>query len=565
MKTANSRRNFIKESAMTAVLLSTGSFNIFGAQSKKDYDVLIKNGLVFDGLGNEGKDADILINDDKIIRISKNISEKNAKLVLDAKGQIVCPGFIDPHTHTDEYLLINPLAESFIRQGVTTEIGGNCGDSPFPFIPEKVEERKKYYKDKYDIVADWYDVSGFYSKMEKMGHSINYSSLLGQGTLRGAVVGYEDVPSTPEQLLKMKTIIAQNLDAGVLGISSGLEYTPSSFANTDELVELCKVVAEHKGVYSTHLRNEDDTLLEAVSEAIEIARKSGVSLEISHLKTCYPRNWHKIEELIKLIESAKKDGINILADRYPYIAFATSLSACFPTWSRAGSTKDFIDRLKNPDLVEKIDSFLKEKEIKYGSWKNVVISGVSNEKNKYCEGQNILELSTRNNKSPIQFIKDLLIDENSQVGMITFAMNEENLQKILQHPLTVIGSDGSSIAPYGELGKGKPHPRHYGAFSRILGKYVREASVLSMAKAIQKMTSTTAKKFNILNRGELKENYFADLVVFDPETVADKADWSNPHQYSVGIKYVIVNGKLTIKEGEHLGALSGKIIRRGVI
>jgi N-acyl-D-amino-acid deacylase len=564
MKTENSRRIFLKESAMSAILLSTGSFNVFGSESKKDYDLLIKNGLVFDGLGNDGKYKDILIKDDKIIRISKNLSEKNVKLVIDAKGLIVCPGFIDPHTHTDENLLINPLAESFIRQGVTTEIGGNCGDSPFPFSAEKVEERKKYFKDKYDIDADWSDVSGFYSKMEKTGHSINYSSLLGQGTLRGTVVGYEDIPPTAEQMLQMKILVGQSLDAGVLGISSGLEYTPSSFAKTNELAELCKVVANHHGVYSTHLRNEDDTLLEAVSEAIEIARKSGVSLQISHLKTCYPRNWHKIDDLLKLIESAKSEGINILADRYPYIAFATSLSACFPTWTRAGSTKDFLDRLKNPDLIDKIDSFLKEKEIKYGSWKNVVISGVATEKNKYCEGQNIIDLSAKNNKSPIQFIKDLLIEEESRIGMITFAMSEDNLIKILQHPLTVLGSDGSSIAPYGKLGEGKPHPRHYGAFSRVLGRYVRDTATLTMAKAIQKMTSTTANKFNILKRGELKENNFADIVVFDPGTVADKADWSNPHQYATGIKYVLVNGKLTIKEGEHSGLLAGKIIRRGV-
>ncbi len=320
----------------------------------------------------------------------------------------------------------------------------------------------------------------------------------------------------------------------------------------------------HHGVYSTHIRNEDDTLIEAVTEAIETAKKSGVSLEISHLKTCYPRNWNKIDELIKLIESAKKDGVNIMADRYPYIAFATGLNACFPTWARAGSTNDFIERLKNPDTLAKIDAFLKEKEIKYGSWKNVVISEVASEKNNYCEGKNILELSEMNKKSPIEFIKDIIIEENSRVGMITFAMNEDNLKKILQHPLVVVGSDGSSIAPYGELGKGKPHPRHYGAFARILGKYVREDSALTMAQAINKMTSMTAKKFNILKRGELKESYYADIVIFDPLTVVDKSDWKNPHQYAKGVKHVIVNGKSVIYEEEHTGILSGKIIRRGV-
>lgn len=565
MKTEPTRRKFLKESAMTAIVLATGSFNILHSRENKEYDILIKNGLVFDGLGTEGKYLDILISKDKIFKIGNEFNENLAKKIIDAKGLVVSPGFIDPHTHTDENLLINPKAESFIRQGVTTEIGGNCGDSPFPFKPERVEERKKQYKEKYDIDAGWSDIDGFYSRMEKQGIAINYASLLGQGSVRSYVVGNEDVPPTEEELQEMKNIIESNMRSGAIGISSGLEYTPSSFAKTEELIELCRSVAKYNGVYSTHLRNEDDTLLEAVDEAIKIAKDSGVSLEISHLKTCYPRNWNKIDRLIDMLEKADESGIKIMADRYPYIAFATSLSACFPTWTRAGETQDFLDRLKDENLKEKIDSYLKEKEIKYGSWKNVVISGVATEKNKYCEGKNIEDLARQNSSNPIQFIKDLIIEERSRVGMITFAMNEDNLKRILSHPLVVIGSDGSSIAPYGELGKGKPHPRNYGSFARVLGKYVRSESLFSMQTAIKKMTSMTAKKFNIANRGVLKENYYADIAIFDPSSIEDLSNWSNPHQYPRGMKHVIVNGKLTIFEEEHTGNLSGKIIRRGVI
>lgn len=561
MKKIHTRREFIKDTALTAFFLSTGSFNILSSLHQDKEYTLIKGGLVFDGLGNEGVEQDILIKNDKIVKIG-GIAESKSYNIINAKNLAVSPGFIDPHTHTDENLLINPKAESFIRQGVTTEIGGNCGDSPFPIRIDKLEERKKQYKEKYDIDVDWVDVNGFYNKMEKQGISINYASLLGQGTLRGYVIGYENIEPTEIQMKEMLKIIEDNMRSGVIGISSGLEYTPSSFATKDELIELCKVVAKYNGVYSTHIRNEDDTLLEAVSEAIEIAEHSGVSLQISHLKTCYPRNWYKINELLLLIDKAKTNGINILFDRYPYIAFATSLSACFPIWTREGSTDDFIKRLKDENLAEKIDSFLREKEIKYGSWENVLISSVDSEKNKYCEGKSIKELANEQKKSPIQFIKELIIEEKNKVGMITFAMNEDNLKKILSHPLSVIGSDGSSIANYGLLSQGKPHPRHYGAFARVLGKYVREEKVLNLPKAIQKMTSMTAKKFNIINRGVIKENYFADIVIFDPDTITDLANWKNPHQYAKGIKYVLVNGKLTIFEEEHTGILSGKIIKR---
>jgi len=564
MKNNISRREFIKETSLSAILLTNPSiFHIFHFQKFDKEYTLIKNGLIIDGISNNINKKDILIKGDKIIKISKQIKESKAYNIINAKNLIVSPGFIDPHTHTDENLLINPKAESFIRQGVTTEIGGNCGDSPFPISKDKLEERKKYFKEKYDIDADWVDVNGFYNKMENQGISINYASLLGQGTLRGYVVGYNDIEPSEEQLNIMKSIIKENLKSGVLGLSTGLEYTPSSFTKTNELIELCKIVAEYNSVYSTHLRNEDDTLLEAVNEAIDIAKKSGVSLEISHLKTCYPRNWNKIDELLLTLESAKEKGIKILADRYPYTAFATSLSACFPTWTREGSTDDFINRLKDINLAEKIDNYLKEKEIKYGNWENVLISNLESEKNKYCIGKNILELSKINQKTPIQFIKDLLIEEKSNVGMIVFAMSENNLTRILKHPLVVIGSDGSSIAPYGVLGQGNPHPRHYGAFARVLSKYVREEKIMDLPTAIKKMTSITAKKFNIMNRGSIKENYYADITIFDPDEVKDLSEFNKPHQYAKGIKYVLVNGKLTINEEEHTGILSGKIIRRG--
>jgi|Deesub1362B_J571_1020462.scaffolds.fasta_scaffold00877_8 N-acyl-D-amino-acid deacylase len=561
------RRQFIEESIKGAILIGFGGYNLLiqGCTIHKDYDLLIVNGIVYDGLGNPGKKMDIAIKGEMIFKIGNNLKKNKAKKVIDAKGLAIAPGFIDAHSHTDVELLVNPKAESKIRQGVTTEISGNCGYSPFP-IPEVVfEEQREYLKKEYDLELNWRDINGFFTRLSEKGIALNYATLLGQGSLRGEVVGFNDRPPTEEELKKMRELIKENMKAGALGISTGLEYAPGSFAKTNEIIELCKVVSKLGGIYATHMRDEGDHLLEAIDEAIKIAREAKISLQISHLKIAYLRNWLKIDSALAKIDKAKKQGINILADRYPYIAGSTGLSLYFPLWARQGTTEEFIERLKNPALDERIRSYVKEQEKKLGSWDKVLICSVFTEKNKHLEGKNILEAAKEAGKEPYEFMRDLLIEEKNRVGMITFMMDEDNLKQILAHPLVVVGSDGNAVAPYGKLKKGKPHPRYYGTFPRILGKYVREEKILSVSQAIKKMTSLTAEKFGLNKRGQIKEGYFADLVIFNPNEIIDLAIWERPHQYSKGIEYVIVNGQIVIKEGEHTGALPGKILKKEIV
>jgi N-acyl-D-amino-acid deacylase len=560
-----SRRQFIKKSIQGAAVLGLGGgkFFIQGCSKSKEYDLIISGGMVYDGLGNPGQIIDMAIQGDKIILLEEQILRERASRVIEAKGLAVCPGFIDAHSHTALELLANPNAESKIRQGVTLEISGNCGSSPFPIAESVLEEYKKIAKDDYDVDVDWTDIHGFSRRLEKRGLGLNYASFLGQGTLRGKVVGFNDQPPTQEEIQKMKALIQENMKAGVLGLSSGLEYAPGSYAQQKEIIELCREVARLNGVYATHMRDEGNELLESMDETIQVARETGVSLQISHFKAAYSGNWSKIDAALRKVDRAREEGIRILADRYPYIAGSTGLSFYFPLWARQGTTSEFVGRLKNPDLDSKLRQHIKKQEKKLGSWDKVVICSVSLDKNKFLEGKNVLEGARETQKKPYEFMRDLLIEEENRVGMIIFMMKEENLKKVLSHPRVVLGSDGDAVAPYGILHKGKPHPRFYGTFPRVLGKYARDEKLFDLPRAIQKMTSLTASKFGFSGRGQINKGYFADLVVFNPDTVRDSATWKDPHQYPVGIPYVIVNGKVVIDEGEHTGELSGKILKKG--
>ncbi|MBC8357568.1 MAG: D-aminoacylase, partial [Candidatus Aminicenantes bacterium] len=520
-------------------------------------------GYIFDGLGNEAFKADIGISGSFMQEIGK-ISSSSGKSVVDANNLAVCPGFIDAHDHTDMQLLVNPKAESSIRQGITTLVSGNCGGSPFPIAEKIYEEMKEDLKAFYQIDLTWKDIKGFFAKLEEKGMALNYSSLVGQGTIRGAAVGFNDRPPKEEELEKMKKMVAESIKNGAVGLSTGLEYAPGSYAKNDEIEELCRVAAHYGGVYATHMRNEGDYLLESLDEAIEVARKTGISLQISHFKIAYPRNWHKIDAALARVEKAKEEGISIFCDRYSYIAGSTGLSYYFPLWAKQGITDEFLARLKDPALDDKLRAHSAEEELKLGSWDKVVISSVVSEKNRQFEGKSVLQGAKEKGKSPYEFMRDILIEERNRVGMVTFMMKEENLKKILAHPLVGVGCDGSAIAPYGILGRGKPHPRHYGTFPRVLGKYIREEKIVPMPEMIKKMTSLPARKFGFTKRGSLEKGYFADLVIFDEDRVIDKATWTDPHQYPVGIEYVLVNGKIVIKSGEHTGSLPGKVLRKEV-
>jgi N-acyl-D-amino-acid deacylase len=553
------RRDFLKKAGLAAA----GGCGLLlkGCATKTSYDLIIKDGFVIDGQGNPGAVADVGISGDSITAVGK-IRASQARTVLQAKGHVVAPGFIDVHNHTAVGLLVNPKAESAIRQGVTTLVSGQCGNSPFPFSDSMFEEVREENKAEYGVDVDWKTVQGFLSRLERGGMALNYSTFVGQGTIRAAAMGYGDRPPTAVELDLMKRLLADSMTGGALGLSTGLEYTPGSFASTKEIISLCVEAARHNGIYATHVRNEDDSVLEALEEAIRIARESGITLQISHLKVGYARNWPKLGAALRKIEEAGGSGLAVFCDRYPYVAWGTGLSTVFPLWSREGTDKDFVRRLLDPTLQERLIAALAEKESAMGSWDKVLISDVSTDRNRWTVGMNVLEASGRAGKSPYQFVRDLLAEENGRVAMVQFAMSEDNLRRILSHPLVGVGSDGSAVAPYGQMRKGKPHPRFYGTFPRVLGKYIREEKLIPLEAMVRKMTSVPARRFGFSRRGLLKVGHFADIVIFDPDKVIDKATWADPHQYPEGIPHVIVNGRPVIENGEHTGALPGNVLRK---
>ncbi len=562
MKNTMGRRDFLEKSAKAAAVGVCGPL-IKSCSAKKEYDLIIKDGLVYDGSGGEPFEADVAVVQDSIVAIGKIRSDRGRE-VLSAKNLAVSPGFIDAHDHSDIGLIVNPKAESVTHQGITTLVSGNCGDSPFPVAEQTYEEERERIKSVYGVDLNWKDMAGFFSRLEAGGISLNYATLVGHGSIRGAAMGFEDRPPTPQELARMIGLVEEHIRSGAFGLSTGLEYTPGSFARPDEIVELCRAAARLGGLYATHMRDEGDGLLESLEESISAARLSGTRLQISHFKAAYPRNWAKLGDALVRIERAQSEGIDIYCDRYPYIAAATSLSFYFPMWAKEGTTQDFINRIKDPTLDARLRAHVAEQEKKIGSWDRILLSSVNSEKNRHLQGKNILEAAAEFGVEPFDFMRDLLVEERAQVGMIAFIMNEDNLKKVLAHPLVGIGCDGSVAAPYGILGLGKPHPRNYGTFPRVLGKYVREEKILPAEEMIKKMTSIPAARFGFGRRGFIQEGYFADIVIFNPDTIEDRATWVDPHQYPAGIAYVIVNGQIAVGYNEHTGRLAGRILKKGV-
>jgi N-acyl-D-amino-acid deacylase len=534
---------------------------ISNGPNEKEYELLIRGGHVYNGLGTPGQDVDVAVKEERIVHLGPGLEGRHARRVIDASGLVVAPGFIDPHSHTDVELLVNPRAESKIRQGVTTEIGGNCGFTFFPLSDESFAQRGRILREKYDLALDWRDIRGFFRRLEQGGTALNYATLLGHGTLREAIVGCEDRVSEDHEVEEMKSIVEDCIEAGALGLSTGLIYTPGVFAQQEEIIDLCRVVAHYGGVYSTHMRDEGDYLMEAVEETIKVAMEARVSLQISHLKLAYPRNWSKIHAVLSRISEVRTEGFNIMADRYPYTATSTFLSVFFPRWAREGKITEYLKNSKGTVLEKKLRESIKAQEEKIGSWDSIIITSVITQKNSHLPGKSILQASREAGKDPYDFISDLIIEEDDQVGMINFSLNEETFKRIILHPLVVIGSDGWALAPYGKLACGKPHPRSYGTFPRMLGRYVRDEKLMPLGRAIEKMTSLTAEKFGLAGRGRIMNGYYADLVVFNPDTVIDLSTWEEPHRYSRGIEYVIVNGEVVIDQGEHTGRLPGKVLR----
>lgn len=562
-----SRRDFLKKSALAAGTLGLASLGgsalssiLGGCTTKEHFDIVISNGLLYCGDGKAPVKGMIGIQGGKIKAMGdlgnlKNLAE--GCKVIDAKGLAVSPGFIDIHTHTDTNLLEAPLGESRIFQGVTTDIGGNCGDSPFPYSDAYYQANAGNKRFGYPF---WQDIDGFYHALRQKQIGINYKSYTGQGQLRSAVVGDHNVPCTPEQLKKMCEVLEKEMEMGSVGLSCGLEYAPGSYATNEEIAQLCKVVAKHNGLFAIHMRNEDDRVEESVAEAISIAQASGVRLQISHLKAQNAANWHKAPELIKQIEQAKAAGLDIAFDRYPYIAFSTGLTSFIPLNDRQGSNEEVIARLKNNAQAAEIGKYAESRIARLGGPQNVLIAACSNPQNAKFSGKNLQECSELSGLKTWPVIRELLITENLGVQIVGFAMKEENVQVILAHELGMPASDGSVYSPEGRLGKEMPHPRSYGTFPRFFGKYVREDKICDLQTAVYKCTALPASRLNLKDRGLLKEGYAADIVIFNPDTIRDLAAFDAPHQYPIGIEHVLVNGDHTLEAGEFIGKLNGMVI-----
>lgn len=558
-----SRRGFLKTSMAAgmvsgAAIIGGGGLSSFiaGCTTKEQFDTIIANGVIYCGDGKAPINGSIGIRDGKIAAIGK--IGKSCDKLIDAQGLAVSPGFIDIHTHTDTNLLQAPLGDSRIYQGVTTDIGGNCGDSPFPYSDGYFASKQGQSRFGYPF---WQDIDGFYAALKDKKIGINYKSYTGQGQLRSAVVGDNNVAATPEQLVKMCGILDKEMEMGSLGLSCGLEYAPGSYATNEEIVELCKVVAKHDGLFAIHMRNEDDRVEESIMEAIDIARKSGVRLQISHLKAQNAANWHKGPNMLKIIEEARKEGINVAFDRYPYVAFSTGLTSFIPLDLRDGSDEDILKRLNNKTLSDKIGAYAESRVKRLGGPQNVLIAACRNAENAAYSGKNIEECCKISGMDPWPMIRHLLISENLGVQMAGFAMTEDNVKMFLAHELGMPASDGSVYSPEGPLGSSIPHPRSYGTFQRFFGKYIREDKICDLATGIYKCTALPASRIGLKDRGLITPGYAADIVIFNPETIIDTADYSNPHQFGKGVEHVIVNGQHTIENGKYNGCeLKGMIV-----
>ena len=505
------------------------------------HDLIIRGGTVLDGSGAAGVTADVAISGGRVAAIGPSLAARGAE-ELDARHLAVVPGFIDIHSHADGSLDDDARGESAIRQGITTIVAGQDGGSRA-------------------TGAEGRTLAGWFKEIDALQPGPNVASMIGLGSVRGAVVGNDDRPATPAELAEMTGLVEAALADGACGASSGLEYTPGAFASIDELVALCRPLAPRRLPYATHMRNEDDRLLTAIDEAIAVARGAGCPLHVSHLKTQGPRNWPHLDHAFQRIEAAGGEGMAIDFDRYPYIAYSTGLTNLFPVWSRDGGTEDFLARLDAPETTDRIRTEALAKVELIGGWHNVQISSVRQDADRAAEGQRLDDWARARGEEPYEATLGLLRRNRGGVGMLGFAMSEENLERILAHPLAMVCTDGGGFAVDGPTRRGSPHPRGAGSFARVLGRYVRERKALTLPDAIRKMTSAPAARLRLGDRGLLRQGYAADIVVFDPDTVADRATFENPFQYPVGISAVIVNGRFTLRDGTRTMPGSGRSLR----
>jgi N-acyl-D-amino-acid deacylase len=528
-------------------------------------DLLIRNGRIVDGSGNPWYFGSVAVRDGRIVAVGR-IGDLPARRTLDAQGKVVAPGFIDLHTHSDYTLLVDGNAESKIRQGVTTEILGESA-SAGPVLGPAVEPRQRELQ-MMGLNLDWRTLGEYFQRLERQGIAVNVASYVASGQLWMDVLGNRNRRPTPGELHQMEQLAEQAMRDGALGLSSGLIYPPDRYFTTDELVQLARVAARHGGIYTAHIRGEGNTVLQAVDEAVEIGRRAGLPVHILHLKVAGKANWGRMPEVVHRIEQARAAGVEVTADVYPYIAAQTDLHMCLPPRLLEGTREELLARLRDPavraelrrELAPGSPGWVGSQVQEAGGWHGVMVGSVHNEADRPYQGLRMDEVARKMGEDPVDALCDLLLREGGSAGAIYFLMDEADLRTALVQPWVGIGSDGSAVNPEMPFA-GFPHPRFYGTFPRVLARYVREQRVLALPDAIRKMTSLPAQIVGLSDRGLLRPGMAADIVVFDPEHIADRATFENPRQYAVGIAYVVVNGQVVFEQGRHTGARPGRVLR----
>ncbi|MHB1327959.1 MAG: N-acyl-D-amino-acid deacylase family protein [Gemmatimonadales bacterium] len=528
------RRSFVHAIAVVPA-------GLFWVRQAPRYDLVVRGAVVYDGLALEGRELDIGIRGDRIAALGRRLAGTGTD-EIDARGLVAAPGFVDIHSHADGTLEDDPRLESVVRQGITTAVVGADGGSRIPDRGGRTG------------MSDWF------AEVDRLAPGANIASMVGLGRVRQVVVGDDDRPATPEELARMVGLVEAALASGAVGASAGLEYTPGGFASEAELVALCRPLARRRLPYSPHMRNEDDRLIEAVDESLTVGRLAGCAVHLAHLKTSGPRNWGKLDLVLDRVDRARKAGRDVTFDRYPYIAYQTGLTNLFPLWSRDGGTEGFLARLDDPALDARLREAVEAKVELLGGWDRVLVASVAVDADRAAEGKRMPDLDGP--AGMYDRAAGLLRRNQGRVGMVGFAMSEENLERLLRHPQAMVSSDGGSVAIEGPARRAHPHPRSLGTFPRVLGRYVRERKTLPLGEAIRKMTSAPAARLRLDRRGRVAQGWYADLAIFDPATVLDQATFEAPFAYPTGVEAVIVNGKVALRGGQR-GPGSGRAIGPG--
>lgn len=531
-----------------------------------EYDLVIKNGLIVDGTGRPAYRADLSVRGDRIERIAQARRIPRGRRMIDASGLVVAPGFIDMLGQSEQNLLIDPRAMSKVMQGVTTEVTGE-GGSIAPMNERLIKEDEDFYR-RFNLTVDWRTFAQYFQRVERQGIGLNLATFVGATQVRAYAMGYDNRAPTSAELDEMRRLVAQAMEEGALGLSTSLQYVPARFAKTDEIVELAKVAARYGGSYATHQRSEANALDSSLAEVFEIARRARIPTEIWHLKTAYKKNWGRMPEVLKRIEAARAEGLRITADVYPYTAASTSLTACLPPWALEGGVEKMLSRLNDTQtrarLKQDISTDSKDWENIYlgsGGADGVLIGSVVKRELEAWQGQRLSQVAAAQNKDALDALFDLIIADRGQTGAIYFMMSEDDLRAALRSPFVSICTDSGARATDGALSGTKSHPRGWGSYPRILSRYVRDEKLLTLEQAVHKMTGMSAARVGLRERGVLREGAFADITVFDPQRVRDRATFEQPNQYAEGINYVIVNGQLAVDNGRRTPALAGRILR----